>query len=473
MSANASGYGNGSGSAGVGATVTVPERRAEVIVDVDVVVCGAGPAGLGAALAAARDGASVVLLERYGFMGGNFTAASVGTMCGLYVRTAPEQFDHVTGGLARDFADRLAAAGSAFGPFPFKDTAVLIYVPWAAKRLADHLITEGDWSERITLLLHSLVSDVVLDPDTGSIEAVVIASKQGPKAVRGRVVIDATGDADIAVASGAAWTMGDPGQRQFGSMQFFMQNADIQAAMAAGLGRLSDEITEHGQHLSRDGGAVIPTLRPGEAIGAMTRLTRDGRPLDATDPFDLTFGELEGRRRAEEAAEFLREHMPGFADAFLADTATQQGVRETRHIIGRTTLTGDDVTSLARFDHPVTAVAWPQEYHVTGRGTEYRFLPDGASYQIPWEALLPSGDAAPSNLVVAGRCISADHDALASCRVMAPSMAMGEAAGVAAAIAAADARRGDRPGAGNPIDIGSVSGADVTARLVEVGAIIG
>ena len=442
-------------------TLTVPPREAEVILDVDVVVCGAGPAGLAAALAAARQGASVALLERYGFLGGNFTVASVGTMCGLYVRTAPGEFDHVTGGFARSFTDELAARGAAIGPYPFKDTAVAIYVPWAAKRLADHLITEGPLSDNITLLLHALVSDVVVDPATGDITGVIVASKQGPRAVLGSVIIDATGDADVAVHAGVPWTMGAPGTRQFGSMQFVMQHVDVDAAMAAGLDRLAAAIAEHGSHLSRDGGAVIPTFRPGEVLGAMIRLTRDGDPLDGTDLFDLTYGELEGRRRAEEAAAFLQAHMPGFEDAFLADTATQQGVRETRHILGRYTLSGDDVTAATRFDDAVALGAWPQEYHVVGRGTDYRFLDDGAAYQIPYRCLLPAGpdpqsgsapgsrvagsgadsgsgsgsSSGPGNLLVAGRCISADHDALASCRVMAPCMALGEAAGTAAAMA--------------------------------------
>jgi glycine/D-amino acid oxidase-like deaminating enzyme len=422
--------------------LTVPARQAEVVLDADVVVCGGGPAGLGAALAAARSGASVALLERYGFLGGNFTVAAVGTMCGLYVRSRPGSFDEITGGLARSFAVQLMARGAALGPYPFKDTAVLLYVPWAAKRLADHLITEGPDAERISLVLHALVADVVRGDD-GDVTGVVIASKRGPQAVTGRVFVDATGDADVAVAAGVPWAMGAAGERQFGSMQFFIQNADVDAAMAAGLGALSKAIAEHGAALSREGGAVIPTFRPGEFLGAMVRLARDGRPLDATDLFDLTWGELEGRRRAEQAMEFLRAHMPGFEEAFLADTATQQGVRETRHIVGRTVLTGADVVGQARFDDGVVQAAWPQEYHVRDRGTEYEFLPDGASYQIPFAALVPFAAGAPRNLLVAGRCISADHDALASCRVMAPCFAMGEAAGVAAAMTVRDKARPD------------------------------
>jgi len=406
--------------------VDVPVRQAEVIADVDVCVAGGGPAGLGAALAAARLGARVCLLERYGFLGGNFTVASVGTICGLYVAEGGS-WAYVTRGIAEEVAEALKSAGAAHGPIPFKGTAVLLYVPWAAKRLFDHLV--GD-QENVTLFLHALVSDVVVDGDR--LDAVVVASKRGPQAVRARAFVDATGDADLVVHSGAPWTIGDPGQRQFASMQFFMQHVDLAAAMAAGADALNQAIAAHGDHLSRDGGALLPTFRPGEVIGAMTRVrAADGSPLDVTDLAQATYGELEGRRLAEEAAGFVRDHVPGFGDAFLADTAPALGVRETRRAVGRYVLRGDDVAGLARFDDAVAAGAWPQEYHVNGRSTEYRSLPEGGYYQVPFGALRPERF---ENLFVAGRCISADHDALASTRVMAPSMVLGQAAGTAAAL---------------------------------------
>ena len=246
-----------------------------MVADVDVCVAGGGPAGLGAALAAARLGARVCLLERHAFLGGNFTAASVGTVCGLYVSEGGS-FSYVTRGIAEEVAEALKTQGAAFGPMPFKGTAVLLYVPWAAKRLFDHLSTD---EERITLFLHALVADVVRDGDR--LEAVVVATKRGPQAVRARTFVDATGDADLVVHAGAPWTIGDAGQRQYASMQFVMQHVDVGAAMAAGLDTLGKLIAEHGGHLSRDSGAVLPTLRPGEVIGAMTRVrAADGGPLD-------------------------------------------------------------------------------------------------------------------------------------------------------------------------------------------------
>jgi hypothetical protein len=292
----------------------------------------------------------------------------------------------------------------------------------------------------------------------GRIDALVLATKRGPAAITGKVFVDCTGDADVATFAGVPTVLGAPGARQHASMQFMMQHVDGEAAMAA-LGELGPLITSRGEHLSRDGGAVIPTLRPGEFLGAMTRVRNpDGSPIDVTDPVQATWGELEGRRLAEEAAEFLRANMPGFAGAFLGDTATALGVRETRRIAGEHVLTGADVLRGATFPDAIATGAWPQEYHVEGRGTEYRFLPPGRRYQIPFGALRAPGVA---NLLVAGRCISADHDALASTRVMGPSLALGQAAGTAAALAARD----DLPVA--ELDVGALQG-----ELVAAGAVI-
>jgi hypothetical protein len=150
--------------------------------------------------------------------------------------------------------------------------------------------------------------------------------------------------------------------------------------------------------------------------------------------------------------------MPGFGDAFLADTATALGVRETRRIVGEHVLTGADVERGAEFPDAVANGAWPQEYHVAGRSTEYRFQPVGRRYQIPYASLRSSEI---ENLLVAGRCISADHDALASTRVMGPSLALGEAAGTAAALAARDAR-----------PVAEIDVAELRAELVARGAVL-
>lgn len=412
-------------------TIRIGERDAPVALNADVVVVGGGSAGLAAAITAARAGARTALIESYGFFGGNAVSAYVGTICGLYVRDGDEH-RVLSEGFAAEWAERLKSKGSAYGPIPYKDTAVLLYVPWAFKRLADAMVRD---EPNLIPLLHATVTDVICRDRT--IQAVIVGSKRGPLAVTGAVFVDASGDADLTFHAGCATDSGGDGQRQFPSMQFLMENVDVQAAYAAGLDKLNELLATQGQtpewNLSRTGGAVLPTFRQGEVLGAMTRIAVDGRAPDLTDPFQATAAEMTGRDEAEKAARFLIQHMPGFQAAFLADTPTQIGIRETRRGVGDYVLTGEDVLSAARFDDAIATGAWPQEFHVAGKGTEYVWLEPGAFYQVPYRALI-ARDA--DNLLLAGRCMSATHEALASSRVIAPSMDQGAAAGAAAALAA-------------------------------------
>jgi hypothetical protein len=320
--------------------------------------------------------------------------------------------------------------GLGGGPVPFKETAVFLYVPYAFKYLADRVVT-GE--PNLTPLLHCSVTEVVRSDS--SIEAVIVGSKRGPIAIAGAIFIDTSGDADVVHHAGLGTDIGGPGQRQFPSMQFLMQDVDVAAAYAAGLDKLNELLQTKGREwgLSRTGGAVLPTPRHGEVYGAMTRIAVDGHSPDMTDPFEATAAEIAGRAEAEKAGRFLIENMPGFEHAYFADTPTQLGVRETRRARGDYELTGDDVLGAARFDDAIACGAWPQEFHVAGTETQYLWLDEGAYYQVPYRSLLVQG---VDNLLVAGRCISATHEALASTRVIAPSMAQGEAAGVAGAMAA-------------------------------------
>jgi hypothetical protein len=411
--------------------VRVGALDADVIVEADVVVCGAGSAGLGAALAAARDGANVALVERWPFFGGNATAASMGSICGLYVRIG-DDLEFLAGGITREWAEALAKAGMGVGPVPYKDTGVMPYVPWGYKRLADRLVSD---EQGITPLLHSFIAGVVRSGD--AIEAVVVATKKGFRAVRGRVFVDATGDADIVFHAGSPWEMGKPGRLQYPSMQFYMQDADLKTAFAQ-MRTLADKIHEAydaGTYgLTRSAGAAIPTMRGGEVIGAMTRVSKqNGDPPDGTDVFDLTEAELRGRQIAEDAAHFLQQEIGGFESSFLQDTAVTVGIRETRHAIGDHVVTFDEAAACTKYEDGVAASSWPFEFHTQGAETRWELLPPGDWFEIPYRSLLARD---VSNLLVAGRCVSATHEALASSRVTGVCMAIGEAVGLAASRAA-------------------------------------
>jgi hypothetical protein len=421
--------------------------------DADVVVVGGGPAGVAAARAAAEEGAGVLLVERCGFLGGSLTASLVGTIGGLYLRDG-DNIDYVVGGLARDCAETLKQRGQAFGPVPWEQTAVLPHVPWGLKKLYD------EWVEAATgveLLFHTCLAGAAVEGSR--IKALRVLTKAGEREVRAPVYIDASGDGDLAFMAGASME-GSP--VQFPSMNFYMHNVNVGEALTAGLATLQAlirEALETGEcDLPRSGGAVIPTMRPGEVIVAMGRISIQGRPADCSDPEELTHAELEGRKQAVLLADFLRARMPGFSESYLADTACRVGIRSTRRLAGRYVLTREDVVGAAAFQDGICRSAWPVELHAEGKVTVLEFPPPGNYYSVPIRCMLP---LEIDNLLVAGRCLSATLEGQASARVSATCMAMGEAAGVAASQALS--------GGGDVKDVGF---PEVRARLVERGALL-
>lgn len=407
------------------------ERRTPVTEEVDVLVAGGGTAGIAAAVAAAREGARVSLVERYGFLGGLGVSAWPGTLCGLYYLDQQRKPVFVNGGFAQEFAERLQAMGGSLGAWPYKDSAVAPYTPVFFELLCDALATE---QPRISLHLHSLVTDVAVEDR--HITSVMVHDKRGRHAIRAKLAVDATGDADLARAAGAPL---QPDEAiQYPSMMFAMQGVEIGDVLGAGPDKLL-QVIEAAQAAgefepTRLGGNIIPTLRGGEVLVAMTRVANpDGTPVDACDPEQLTRGELVGRRRVTECAELLKRRMPGLQNAYLAAIAPQLGVRETRKIEGEVTLHREDILTGRKWEDAVSNASWPIELHLPGGETEWSFLELGTWYQIPFRALLSTH---LDNLLVAGRCISADHDALASTRVMGSCLALGQAAGTAAAQAA-------------------------------------
>ncbi len=392
--------------------------------DADVVVVGSGSAGATAAIAAARGGARTVLVERVGFMGGTSTQV-LDTFYGFYTPGAVAY--RVVGGLPGEVVDALKTKGAAFErPNTYGAGTGVTYDPLTLRVVWEELAQAAG----VQLLYHSFCTDVLMDGPR--ITGVVVDGKRGLMAISARVVIDCTGDADVCHHAGAPYERaGDVDPAQTLSTTFRMINVDI--ARAQGFGKESlwekmAEATMNGYRLPRKEGSWHVTTQAGVVHTIMTRIA----DVDATDPVALTAAEIEGRKQALEYARFLRDHVPGFEKAELSWLSDPVGVRETRRVYGQYRLTRADCLGARRFDDAIGACGAPLEDHHAGSDTTWAYLPDGLTYDIPYRTLIPQEVA---GLLVAGRCFSATHDAHASCRSMAQTMAMGQAAGTAAALA--------------------------------------
>ena len=415
------------------ATIDEPSRRTPVLGEFDVVVVGGGPAGLMAATAAARTGRSVVLLERYGFLGGAGTAGGLSTFCGLHARVHGED-RRVVHGLADDLYEHLALLdGLAPAHLTIKDGILAqAYDISAYKLAADRLVTGSG----ARIVFHAFAVGVVKGDDT-TIDAVLVESKSGRHAVRGRVFVDASGDGDVAAWAGAPFEK-SPGLQGmlYPSLMFRINGVDV---IAAGdkpwrtAERLMDEAEAAGKHhFPRKRPIVRPQRNPLEWRANLTQLSNpDGSAVDGTDVLQVTHGELQGREQVFEAFSFIKQKVPGFSDAYVVDIAPQIGIRETRRIVGDYQLTEDDVLDCADFEDTIGVNGWPVEAHVAG-SVEFRWQrgedPRGFN-QLPYRMLLPGG---VDNLFVVGRCASMTHEGQSSARVSGPCFVMGETAGTAA-----------------------------------------
>lgn len=393
----------------------------------DVVVVGGGAAGLAAAVGAAAEGARTALVERYGFLGGMATAGMVGTICGLYQASPGSAPQPLNEGLAIRFAERLSVMPGCEKPIRRGRMFVLPYTPFAFACLADDLTTGA---AGLDVYLHAHLTEVTAG--AGRIEAVRFATWERTTELATRAVVDASGDAVVAYRAGAATEMAPLGGRQLPSLVFVLQQVEPGALEGGSRVALLRTLVaaERAGHLPRGASnlALAPTLQAGEVI---CKLALDGVPDRMVGPRDfLTAAEQEGRRRVRALVEFLTS-LPAFRRAFVSHTATQLGIRESRRVIGQYQLTREDVLSGRRFDDGVARASWPIELWEEGRlGATYEYLEDGRSYDIPLRSLRARD---VGNLFVAGRCMSATHEALGSARVIGTCLAAGEAVGRAAA----------------------------------------
>jgi glycine/D-amino acid oxidase-like deaminating enzyme len=405
-------------------------RTPQSIANVDVVVVGSGSAGSSAAIAAAREGISVLLLERYGFLGGTSTGV-LDTFYGFY--TPGDKAHKVVGGVADDVITQLKRLDRIIErPNTYGAGLGITYHPDYLKCAWEQLVQESG----AEILLNCWVQDVKLTANR--VTSLIVATKQGLASIEAKVFVDATGDADICYWSESPLELaGDRHDAQSLTTTFRMCNVDLEARHKIDKARfhaLMEDAANHGYELPRREGSDHITTVDGMLATNMTRVKsferRSSGVVNATDPAFLTAAEIEGRRQALEYIRFLRDRIPGYSHAGVAAFGTQIGIRETRRIIGDYVLTREDVLSARQFDDQIGLCGAPIEEHGPGNVTRWEYLPDGECVGIPYRALLPQR---LENVFVAGRCFSATHDAHASVRSMAQCMAMGQAAGSAAA----------------------------------------
>lgn len=457
----------------------LPARKAQVAADTDVLVVGGGPAGLGAAVGASAAGARVILVERYGFLGGNATAALVMPMMSFTTeKAAPPKKDNETtllpsdhgrgdpviAGALKKFLDRLVKSGGAIRP-SVKTGYTVPFDPEIFKLTALDLLDEAG----VQLLFHAFAGETISKGRT--IEGVVFETKSGPVVVRAKAVVDCTGDGDVAARSGAPFEIGRPqdglvqpmtlmfrmAQFKHSAFQTYVKEHPDQWLGVHGLWDLVKKAAAKGElALPREDILFFATPHDEEVSVNSTRVVR----VLGTDVWDLSYAEWESRRQMKNIAAFLQKYVPGFESSYCMQTGVQVGVRETRRIVGEYQLTVEDILGARRFSDVIARSTYPVDIHnPKGPGTILRKLPQGASYDIPLRCLLPQKI---DNLLVAGRCISGTHEAHSSYRVMPVSMATGHAAGVCAALSAKSHK--------NPRDLAT---EDIQKELLSQGADLG
>gem|GEM_PF-47904 len=386
----------------------------------DVVVVGGGPGGFSAALAAAKRGARVLLVERYGFLGGMATAGLVNPFMGYKLGG-----DRLTSSIFNEMLDRMEREEAL-------DETEHVFDDEVMKFVLDEMVQHHG----VELLLHSFF--VGADVSGRRIQRIHTAGKSGVITVEGKVFVDATGDGDLAARAGAAVEKGRAADGLAQPMTLCFRMGGV--AGEPPVKTVRDELTEvlleakaaREVNQPRENVLVFATLIPGAYHFNTTRIVRK----DSTNTFEMTGAEIEARRQVKELVALFKQRVPRFKDAFILKMAAQTGVRESRRVMGEYVLDEADVLAARKFEDGIARSTYSIDIHnPTGEGTVIKRVPKGDYYEIPYRCLVPT---MLDNLLVGSRCISSTHEAHSSLRIMPVVAGLGEAAGTAAAMAAAE-----------------------------------
>ncbi|MFZ9041824.1 MAG: FAD-dependent oxidoreductase [Ilumatobacteraceae bacterium] len=397
------------------------------VVSCDVLVVGGGTAGFGAAVAAGRLGLDVVLVEATSKIGGVMAFCPGMPWGGAYPA------DRIIGGLIEELTDRLAAMDP-----PAAEKRPCALANFGPEIVYDHdvaTLTMFEMLEEAGVRLRLGATAAVPVMDGPTITAVECFDRRGPFTVRPRVVIDCSGDGDLSARAGVPFTVGDGAGNMMGvTISFFMVGVDDEAAFAE-----SDPYFTRFAAIGVADGRLHPDLAQlylmrGFHRGTVFCNSVHVRGVDGTDPEAIARATQEGRRRCAQVAEFLRAEVPGFGTAHMAQVSPTVGVRETRKLEGVYRLTGDDLARGTKFDDAIVCCDNPVDDVMRGSGemTHDASVASGDHYTIPFRSLVPR---VVTNLMFAGRIVSADPVAFASVRGMPQCMAMGQATGTAAHLA--------------------------------------
>lgn len=412
----------------------------------DVLVVGAGVAGLSAAVSAARHGAKVILADKNGCIGGTATSGMVGPFMSAMDPTGDHQ---VVFGFMEEFIRRMEAKGGAMHPEDCKGgdsfsayrirghIGVTPFDVECFKSVAEEMCLESG----VKILYHMLL--VSCDAENGTLKRAYFATKDGVHAIEARQFIDCSGDADLAYMAGVPTLYGDETGRTQVSSLFFLVDGIDKAALDAHMAANPDGVRSPERYFEREieAGKKDGTFPCGrhristfESVHGIWRInmTQYDRQIDFCDPEQVTEAEIECRRQIPVIIEFLKKHVPGCQNIRLLISSEMLGVRESRRIVGEYTLTGDDVMTGRSFDDAIAFSGDSIDFH--GK-TKSVYVVSNLPTQIPFRCLIPKN---ADNLLVAGRCLSADITAHSAVRVMPPCFAMGQAAGTASAMAAAE-----------------------------------